>query len=338
MAHSVRIKMAGICIVFSSDMEVDTCHLRTLFKHHLCDDSYENNICHTVEIITKEKSPLPEGAHLTWKGYYHGVGYNGKHENTVKKYIDDNKSAEYFVTTDGSCIINDMKRPHTTCALLSKRKMLKQEWVRANIGSIIILLVHLIMARHNRYTLHASAVKWNGKAIVFTGKSGQGKSTLCVDLVAQGAGFLGDDIVFAFKENNQVMIAPLLFDAKLFINKQSTKSFIDITEKYGKVRTEGYPLQAIAQIKQTRKGVSKILSIGSNDDKLFDVLLEATNNLALQYNHDDWLELCACILHRYKLFTFYFGDRRLLHIQLLNEFSCTSDFLEASINTCHEVP
>lgn len=43
--------------------------------------------------------------------------------------------------------------------------------------------------------LHASAVSWNGKAVVIIGKSGSGKSSLALNLMAFGAEFVGDDRV-----------------------------------------------------------------------------------------------------------------------------------------------
>ena len=43
--------------------------------------------------------------------------------------------------------------------------------------------------------LHASAGAWEGKAVLITGASGSGKSSLALDLMAYGADLVGDDRV-----------------------------------------------------------------------------------------------------------------------------------------------
>lgn len=165
--YALIVEVAGVAIRFQSEMEADICHLSTLFKHHLAAND-ARAADHVVDITTIERSPVPEEAVLAWKGYYHGVGYDGKHENTLKKYVSQDKRYEYFDTPDGGCITIDRESPHTVCSLMSWKKLFSKKKERANIGSLVILLIHIIMARHNRYTLHASAVAWKGAAIVFT--------------------------------------------------------------------------------------------------------------------------------------------------------------------------
>lgn len=316
--YALIVEVAGILIRFQSEMEEDICHLSTLFKHHLAaNDAAKAD--HVVDITTIERSPVPDDAVLAWKGYYHGVGYDGKHENTLKKYVSQDKRYEYFDTPDGGCITIDRESPHTVCSLMSWKKLFSQKRERANIGSLVILLIHIIMARHNRYTLHASAVAWKGAAIVFTGRSGQGKSTLCTDLTKLGAGFMGDDIVFVYQEAGRIMIAPLLFDAKLYIDSQKEKTFVDMTAQSSCNGNAALPLQAMAEITQTRQGLSAA-QLAEDGHRLFDVLLEAANNIALQYDSAEWLSLCANILEHKRLYNFSFGDRRMLDVHVLDDF------------------
>lgn len=315
--YALIVEVAGILIRFQSEMEEDICHLSTLFKHHLAANAAKAD--HVVDITTIERSPVPGDAVLAWKGYYHGVGYDGKHENTLKKYVSQDKRYEYFDTPDGGCITIDRESPHTVCSLMSWKKLFSQKRERANIGSLVILLIHIIMARHNRYTLHASAVAWKGNAIVFVGRSGQGKSTLCTDLTRLGAGFMGDDIVFVYQDAGRAMIAPLLFDAKLHKDSQKEKTFVDMAAGSGGESNAALPLLAVAEITQTRQGFSSVAP-AANEHRLFDVLLEAANNIALQYDSTEWLSLCANILEHKRLYNFSFGDRRLLDVNVLNEF------------------
>lgn len=317
--YSVNVKVAGVNIQFISEMEVDICDLRILFKHHLADPPADGTF-HTVEIRTVHKSIVPDDARQVWQGYYHGVGRRkGESQNTIKKYISADGQKEYFLTTGGECIVNDLTTGMTICTLINKRQPFKTRYERSKIGTIIILLVHVVMAYHRRYTLHAAAVVWKERAIVFTGKSGQGKSTLCTDLVAQGAGFLGDDIVFIYMDDGKPQIASLLFDAKLFESSKKDKDFIDILERYRCQHIESVPLQAIAEIHQTREGAST-LTKETDEDRLLAVFLTAANNIALQYDHDDWMTLCASVMGSSCLYTFHFGDRKLLNATILDEF------------------
>ena len=115
------------------------------------------------------------------------------------------------------------------------------------------------------------------------------------------------------------MIAPLLFDAKLYIDSQKEKTFVDMTAQSGCNGNAALPLQVMAEITQTRQGLSTVQP-AADEHRLFDVLLEAANNIALQYDSAEWLSLCANILEHNKLYNFSFGDRRLLDVNVLNEF------------------
>lgn len=53
--------------------------------------------------------------------------------------------------------------------------------------------------------LHAAAVARDGKAFIFTGNTGAGKSTLCAFLTANGYEYLSDDIVLIKKSSVRLM-------------------------------------------------------------------------------------------------------------------------------------
>jgi hypothetical protein len=137
--------------------------------------------------------------------------------------------------------------------------------------------------------------------------------------VSLGAGFLGDDIVFAYLKEGKPYIASLLFDAKLYETSKRKKDFIDILDRYNCEKIDSVPLQAIANIHQTRQGES-VIDKSSDQDLLLSAFLTAANNIALQYDHEDWMTLCACIMENFQLYTFHFGDRSLLKKDILNEF------------------
>lgn len=60
---------------------------------------------------------------------------------------------------------------------------------------IFEILRHLLSHRDLVAIVHGSALRWQGRNLVFTGRSGAGKSTLSALLAARGGQYLGDDNV-----------------------------------------------------------------------------------------------------------------------------------------------
>ncbi len=58
-------------------------------------------------------------------------------------------------------------------------------------------------------TLHASAVAVDGKAALITGASGTGKSALCLQMVALGAGLISDDRTLVLLRNGHPVASAL---------------------------------------------------------------------------------------------------------------------------------
>jgi len=56
--------------------------------------------------------------------------------------------------------------------------------------------LHELTRQIGLYPLHAASVEQGGRGLLLVGKSGQGKSTLCADLVSNGFRFLADDRCF----------------------------------------------------------------------------------------------------------------------------------------------
>ncbi|SPF77714.1 HPr kinase/phosphorylase [Pseudoprimorskyibacter insulae] len=54
--------------------------------------------------------------------------------------------------------------------------------------------------------LHASAVAIGGRALVITGASGSGKSSLALDLMSRGAVLVGDDQVILERVDQQIFV------------------------------------------------------------------------------------------------------------------------------------
>jgi hypothetical protein len=78
---------------------------------------------------------------------------------------------------------------------------------------VIAFLLGIIMAplmqQRQHLTLHASAVLYQGKALLFMGNSGVGKSTLASAFYNEGATFITDDLgVIAFSNDGRAKLLP----------------------------------------------------------------------------------------------------------------------------------
>lgn len=54
-------------------------------------------------------------------------------------------------------------------------------------------------------TLHASCVAWDGRAVLITGASGTGKSTLALQLMAHGCNLIADDATILQNDHGQLI-------------------------------------------------------------------------------------------------------------------------------------
>ncbi|NEO02804.1 MAG: hypothetical protein F6K50_48010 [Moorea sp. SIO3I7] len=74
----------------------------------------------------------------------------------------------------------------------------------ALVGTVMAILLQ----QRSPLVLHASAVEIDGKAVLFLGNSGEGKSTIAAALQAQGYAVVADDIAPVSWEEGKAMLAP----------------------------------------------------------------------------------------------------------------------------------
>ncbi len=81
------------------------------------------------------------------------------------------------------------------------------------VHQFIARIFNIILHKSGGFVLHASSILIEKKAIIFSGKSGSGKSTI-VDLIKKripGSVILSDNSAFIFKKNNEFVIYPSPF-------------------------------------------------------------------------------------------------------------------------------
>jgi hypothetical protein len=77
-------------------------------------------------------------------------------------------------------------------------------WQRFLVGRILPWAA--VLRGHEAF--HASAVDFGGSAVAFAGATGSGKTSLAVQLVARGAGFVTDDVLAISREDDEIWAHP----------------------------------------------------------------------------------------------------------------------------------
>jgi hypothetical protein len=101
--------------------------------------------------------------------------------------------AHTFIASSGPNMMTaQLDRGHAiafvTSSLVAKELHLQKQ--------VLDTLGLLLTTQHDREPIHAGGVVWQGKAILFAGKSKAGKSTLCYACVRAGFALLAEDVVY----------------------------------------------------------------------------------------------------------------------------------------------
>lgn len=316
----ISVRVGGVTLRMTSDLPEEIEALKAAFRHHIVPQTSGSDEEHEIIFRGSSKRVVPQECRKVWQGIYHAVGKSGMHDNIVTKYRLKDDTKEYYETADGECIITNLETMTTECVLKERTHLFHKGRERSQVGSLLILMMHTVMSYHRRYSLHASCVTHKGKAILFTGRSGQGKSTISTDLAALGAGFMGDDIVFIYRENGELKVGSLLFEAKLFKKGDNKKSFVDIVSLYNGEVLESLPLGGFCEINKKGTGDTEVIPI-ENREEILPILLNAANNIAMQYDKHDWIETCAQLMMDYELKQVLFGDRAKLSRDFMDKIT-----------------
>ena len=202
-------KIAGVDILWNCQRDTELQKLSDLFRYHVMETCIPCEGYHTVNFITVTTCFIPHGImNLKWEGNYMNVDFH--------VYDSPTTDEEIIILSEETWIVHNRKVKKTDCYVYDKG-LNGQDLDQHTIDAVLIIL-HAVMAMNHRYVLHAASVTINDEAFVFLGESGLGKSTLCASLLEQGADYMGDDIVFLYINNKQLMIGGLLFDGKLYPN------------------------------------------------------------------------------------------------------------------------
>lgn len=136
------------------------------------------------------------------------------------------------------------------------RKIVVETEENANMDLVCSMLLSagfaLILLQRNEPVIHGSAVVYDGEAVIVSGESGAGKSTITMELLKQDVGFLADDTVRVHLQEGRVVASPAYPQQKICRNmveeyglKLEKLRYIDEQrDKFAMMRTDRYVAEA----------------------------------------------------------------------------------------------
>jgi hypothetical protein len=304
MIIKTEILIAGIKISFWTDHVADIECLKETFLYHREKDNipYRIQNSHDV-IITSSKNCLksPTDMPLIWDGHVHNTA-------TVRWYNQTSEPENVIRVADDILIRHLPQKNLTICCVMETKSYFSKSH-RPLLSNFILFLLHNITSMYGKYTLHASCVAREGHAYLFLGQSGSGKTTISEILGKAGWKYMGDDLVFISRDdNNELIVDSFLSKAKIADPKNAKKDFIDVIGDWHFNFTYKEKLSCIIKPQQT-KATKKSILIPSSQAEAFTWLIYASNNVKIQYHPQQWMDICgkASFLPAY---TMMFADRK----------------------------
>jgi hypothetical protein len=120
---------------------------------------------------------------------------------------------------------------------------------------------------------------------------------------------MGDDLVFiSLDENGEVIVDAFLSKVKLLNAKLETKNAIDMIKNQHFAYAYKKKLGAVLNLQQSRAS-KKSLLLPASQAEAFTWLINAGNNIKIQYHQQQWMDICekASSLPAY---TLMFADKK----------------------------
>lgn len=203
----------------------------------------------------------------------------------------------------------------------------------------------LILPKINKAVFHGSAIKQDNKAILFLGRSGNGKSTITYKLIKSKNTFqkLCDD-TFILENSNEILIHPLITGEgyssdianKLIEDEKCRLLFQDNSKDKTYIMRENIDYSPISVshifflFRKCNLQISNYTEIyGCNKNNILLNIIDSQTNIASPFlsNKIDLYKKIAQNVRGYKVLYNYECDERLLEKVLLNEKRNTSNCL-----------
>lgn len=194
----------------------------------------------------------------------------------------DTQGKDYLVPEQNDWRIVHDANEHTTYVYADKHN-----------DGLVATLLHVIGSQYGCYLLFASCVAQKGEAILLTGKGGAGKTTRCLELVQQGATYMGDDLVLVYHQGRQMMVGALLLPIKQDTGgKQKERK--DILSDTSQILLNA-PLTAIYWLQESYKNNPNPQIAPIPKDAVMEKILLLTNTVHLHADRMHFMETISTL-------------------------------------------
>jgi len=244
---NIYISVAGFTIRFHFHPS-EIVHLKDNFK-----DEINQNF--SFFIIKPEKS-------IKFDFSVHFYGYRGI------EVISKNNEKKYFLN-----FYNEIE----------KRKIVSYYHIsRFQLEILLKKILSYLLYQDNGFIFHASANNINGQAVLFTGRSGAGKST-AMSLLREKFPALADDNAVIRKENNKFYFYQIPLPEKISIEAKSSKRYPlgkifflkkDVSFKFERITEKNYILRRLLKQFWTEKNFTErhlktLMELVANFDEFY---------------------------------------------------------------------
>lgn len=320
---SFKMQIANFCVEICGYNDVDSSclqGLKRLFRHH--EVGSDTVVSHRIVVCASYQFEIPPEATLRWVSTCLGVAgskqdgrrlffvrffvrnkeipqYSGTDD--VRCYKDSLRQEAYYVPNNAEWRIKHVAKEHVTYVYPAKRDEL---------SGLSSMLLHVIGSQFGCYLLFASCVSIDGEALLFTGNGGVGKTLLCMELMKQGATYIGDDLVLVYRNGERAIVGSLLFPIKCYANRiHSKKSEIDVVSQLPQRPPLNVPLQSIYLLRRADNPFAESYLKPMQGERMFETMLSLTNkantNADVHHFVDTVSSICGSVPCSYLFFGEY---------------------------------
>lgn len=307
--------------------------LKRIFRHHKVSSS--ENIGHRIIVCSPERYKHSPKASLKWMAPCLGVaGLVPRHRSflthvfsrlfprnreiplysgtcNVRCYFDPLHQVNYFIPEYGKWRVEHHPEENITYVYAD-------EHIDSADG-LPSMLVNVIGSQYGCYLIFASCVAMDGEALLLTGNSGVGKSTLCRELVRQGASYMGDDLALLYMNEGQAMAGSLLFPLKYYADEdQMHKRKMDMASQPSQRPPLTAPLKGVYILHRENHPVAAPTLQPIQRGAMLEKLLKRTNKANTHADARHFVTTLSSICETVPCYDLFYGNGNTITPSFLN--------------------
>lgn len=319
---SFFIQVANLCIEICGYNDEDSAcldDLKRVFCHH--EVSRDAIAVHRVVVCASSRFEVPTDVSLRWVSPCLGVAggmprhrwplfdkifarkkERPKYSGTCDMfcYYDVHSQRDYFIPENGEWRIEHDAKEHVTYVFSDGHNEMSD--------GLPSMLINVIGSQYGCYLLFASCVAVEGEALLFMGNSGVGKTTLCLELIKQGASYIGDDLVLVYLTEGRAMVGSLLFPMKCYVDGVYThKKKIDVASQFSQRPPLHVPLHSMYLLQPGNAVNAELYFKPMPDGTMFEKMLKFTNRANTNADAHHFVDVVSFICGSVPCYYFSYG-------------------------------